>query len=280
VIFRGRGDLARRLDWCPDLADHRDFSCSQRSVAAMLRKLQSRRGGTVDAVDWREFATPQPAPAATSSVEACAAMIEQCERRASGRLLQLSRRFLDHTSARVAGSPAAKRGLRTVLKAARRCGIPPEEHGPAGEVAEPPDAFAYCFQRPFAAIRYVRLDSPDGAGAETLRRVKAFVAAGFPVAFGFPVPNSMGVGPFIAYPTAIDAPLGGLAVTAVGFDDRLRIRSDKGALLVRNVLGSGWGDEGYGWLPYSYVRQALAADFWTLLKPAWVRSGEFDSPEL
>jgi C1A family cysteine protease len=64
----------------------------------------------------------------------------------------------------------------------------------------------------------------------------------------------------------------------VGYDDKLRIRSDKGALLVRNSWGADWGDGGYGWLPYEYVRQQLAVDFWTLLKPSWLKSGEFESP--
>jgi C1A family cysteine protease len=71
----------------------------------------------------------------------------------------------------------------------------------------------------------------------------------------------------------------GHALAVVGYDDTLRIRSDKGALLVRNSLGRGWGEEGYGWLPYSYVRTRLAVDAWTLLKRGWLRSGEFFAPE-
>jgi C1A family cysteine protease len=69
-------------------------------------------------------------------------------------------------------------------------------------------------------------------------------------------------------------------VVAVGYDDSRRIRSDKGALLVRNSWGPDWGEAGYGWLPYSYVKRRLAMDFWTVLKPAWLRSGEFELPQV
>jgi len=57
-----------------------------------------------------------------------------------------------------------------------------------------------------------------------------------------------------------------------------RIRSDRGALLMMNSWGHKWGDGGAGWLPYTYVRERLAADFWTLLSPQWLASGDFRRP--
>ena len=74
---------------------------------------------------------------------------------------------------------------------------------------------------------------------------------------------------------------GGHAVVAVGYDDKKEIRNaytDKptaGALLIRNSWGKGWGDSGYGWLPYEYVNRGLAEDFWSVLKKEWVDTGEF-----
>ena len=37
-------------------------------------------------------------------------------------------------------------------------------------------------------------------------------------------------------------------------------------------------ESGCGWLPYKFVEQRLAVDFWTLLRPSWLASGEFERP--
>jgi C1A family cysteine protease len=189
--------------------------------------------------------------------------------------------FVDSSARRISHTAAgANLALRTVLKAIVRCGIPPEEHWPYDEphLQREPDAFAYSFQRGYRTIRYVRLDGPTLTGEIALNRVRWFLAAGFSIVLGFPVCSSLTADADIPFPTAADAVLGGHALTAVGFDDRRRIRSDKGALLVRNSWGTAWGDQGYGWLPYSYVQQRLATDLWTLLRRSWIRSGEFELP--
>ena len=66
---------------------------------------------------------------------------------------------------------------------------------------------------------------------------------------------------------------------AVGYDDRW-LRGTRSALLVRSSWGKAWGEEGYGWLPYAFVEEELAVDFFTLLHPSWIDSGEFETPLL
>jgi len=75
--------------------------------------------------------------------------------------------------------------------------------------------------------------------------------------------------------------IGGHAVSVAGYEDGLVIKNaasgaqTKGAFLIRNSWGTGWGELGYGWLPYDYVLKGLATDWWVLSKAEWVATGQF-----
>jgi len=273
--------------WKPDLGDHRDFHLEQQSVRALLRrlKIRTRAAKLPESVDWREFCGPieDQGSLPTCAAHACVALLQQFERRASGRLLLLSSLFAHWTAGRQELSACvSQRSLRDVLKAIVRSGVPPERYWPAIEpnLGAQPDCFAFSFQREFRNLRYVRVGPADGNGDQLLDQVRSLLAAGFMAVCGFAVCTCLGDDPMIPFPTAADGILGGQAVSVVGYNDKLRIRSDRGALLVRNSWSERWGDHGFGWLPYSYVRRRLASDFWTVAKPSWLRSGEFEMPRL
>ena len=118
-----------------------------------------------------------------------------------------------------------------------------------------------------------------------LNTIKSYLAAGLPPMFGFTVYNSIyhvGANGAIPFPCPGERAIGGHAIVAVGYDDRMQIRNPncaaqatQGALLIRNSWGTGWGDRGYGWLPYEYVLKGLAVDWWVLLKSEWIETGQF-----
>ena len=265
------------MGWIPDLPDARDYTCRHPAVLPLLQGLkQSRRKKLPDEVDLRQddegeyFTSPaDQGPLNCSSACAVLSLVEYYERRVHGRTFEGSRLFLYkvtrnlmYPNRRVSGDTGAD--LRTTLKALARFGVPPEEYWPydVSRFDEEPSAFLYGLAQPPPGLRYFRLDEPNRDGAATWDAVTSFLAAGFPLAFGFPVPSSLTTDPNIPYRGPLDHPRGGQAAVAVGY--RLHhYGRNQPALLIRTSWGSQWGDNGNGWLPIVFLRNKLARDFWT-----------------
>jgi C1A family cysteine protease len=96
---------------------------------------------------------------------------------------------------------------------------------------------------------------------------------GFPVYTEFMRPKAGGL---VGYPKPKSKLSGGHAIAAAGYDDDLEIDGDKGALLIRNSWGTGWGAEGYAWMSYRYITSGLAQDFWTVISQKMVDTGVFE----
>lgn len=272
------------LGWHRARPDFRDYSPGSLIVQEMLAQLEPCRSTRPAEVDLREFFPEVYDQGAldSSASHTCVGLFEYFERRTHGITVAPSRLFHYMNTQKLLrriGNDCAD--LRTGLKAMIRCGIPPEHYWPydTERCGEKLDPFLYSFFNESKSICYVRLDARNTTGTETLNVVRSFLAAGFPSEFGFPVPSSLSWEPDIPYRPTFDRSCGGQAVIAVGYDDH-RLRSRGGALLIRNSWGSQWGEDGYGWLPYAYVEEQLAVDFWTLLRHDWLESGEFTRPRL
>lgn len=273
----------RTWGWHRDVPDHRDLTLRHAEIVAATAVLPALDGQHPESVDWREYCPPaeDQQQLATGSVHACIGMVQYFERRAHGRQVRPSRLFVYQNARRLlhcTGDSGVS--LRATLKAIRRFGLPPERLWPycMENLDCEPHAFAYSFGQETSTLGYLRIDARNLSGQSVLESACALLAAGFCFALGFPVAGALDASPHFAYPTLLDGNEGGHAVLAVGYDDRLRIRSERGAFLVRNSWGVEWGDGGYGWLPYAYVREGLAADLWTLVRPDWLASGEFQRP--
>jgi len=281
--------------WLPPMPDLRDYSADHPSVKDMAKKLGlGVKAPAIPAtVDLRAWCSPIENQGSLGSCSAHAGMgiVEYFERRAHGKHIDGSRLFLYKTTRNLMGVTGDTGAwLRNVMGALVFCGVPPEKYWPykIADFDKEPSAFHYAVADNYEALRYFCHD-PSATGvivppATVLAKVKNYLAAGIPSMFGFfgfPSFNNTNVPGGIPYPCPGERAQWGHAIVAVGYDDAKKItntrcnKTTKGALLIRNSWGTGWGDKGYGWLPYDYVLNRLAIDFWSLLSIEWVDTKQF-----
>lgn len=283
------------MGYRPDLADFRDFTPRAEQVRPLLEKTAAAepKSELPDSADLREWCSPieDQGQIGSCTANAGCGVVEYLERRATGKHLDASRLFLYKATRnlmRETGDTGAY--LRTTMGALHLFGVPPEEYWPYTDDAEAfdnePPPFCYAFGASFQAITFYRLDPAGTAADEVLSQIKTHIASGLPSMFGFTVYDSIrqaGSSGAIPFPSAEDSISGGHAVVAVGYDDGKEITNDApgsetktGALMIRNSWGPGWGEEGYGWLPYDYVKAGLAEDWWVVLSSEWVDTEAFN----
>lgn len=296
----------RALGWVPDVPKTSDYTEEHLEVSPLLAKTtklgrgEDAGGGgrrkaaaapvaSPSSVDLRQWFSPVEDQGYIGSCTAQAAvgLLEYFEKRSFGRFLDASRLFVYKAERNLLGWTGDTGAyLRTAMEALVLFGAPPERYWPydgspaSGNSrydAEPP-AFCYAFGANYQAVRYFRLD-PNGAPTATaLANVKRYLAGGFPSMFGFPVYSEFDnllPGNLVAFPGPNSHYRGGHAIVAAGYDDNKMIAGDKGALLIRNSWGLGWGDQGFAWMSYRYVTGGLATDWWTLISAEWVNTSQF-----
>lgn len=290
VLIDGDGER-RGMGWLPDHPDFRDCTAEDKDIKSLLAKtsVPKLRPKTMSAkADLRAWCSPIEDQGHLSSCTAHAGvgMVEYCERRAFGKHIDASRRFLYKVTRKLAGFKGDSGAfLRNTMGGIRLFGVPPEAYWPYNIAAfdDEPPAFCYAFAQNFQALTYYRLDPAGTDPKAVLASIKAHLGSNLPSMFGFTVYQSIwsASGGRIPFPGKGDKVAGGHAVMAIGYDDKIEIpfsagsKKTKGALLIRNSWGTKWGDGGYGWLPYEYVLRSLATDWWVVIKEEWVDTGEF-----
>lgn len=281
------------MGWLPDYPDFRDYTVEEETVKSMLaeagadKPVKATLPATADLRPWFSPIEDQ-GQIGSCTANAGVGMVEYFERRTHGKHIDGSRLFLYKVTRGLlhwTGDTGAF--LRTTMGALVLFGIPPEEYWPyvTADYEKEPTGFCYAFAQNYKAISYYRLDPPGTTAAKLLIQIKTNLAAGLPSMFGFTVYNSIAQADKtgkIPYPTKGEKIVGGHAIVAVGYDDNMKIKNTttgaietKGALLIRNSWGTGWGMAGYGWLPYEFVNKGLATDWWSLIKQDWVDTGVF-----
>ena len=128
-------------------------------------------------------------------------------------------------------------------------------YNPSQFAVKPSDT-AYVAAQAHKAIKYYTVGI-------TLNEIKQALARGYPIVFGMQVFSSL-QSDLAAQTGQVEMPSpgeqseGGHCVLMVGYSDITQ------TFIVRNSWGNCWGDNGYFYLPYSYVNENLMTDLWVV----------------
>jgi C1A family cysteine protease len=280
--------------WLRDLPSTLDYTVTHPKIINQIKRLglfKADPSTLSTSVDLRQWCPPVEDQGQLGSCTANAGvgLYEYFERKAFGKHVDASRLFLYKVTRKLMhlnGDTGAE--LRCTMGAMAMYGIPLEEYYPyttdPTQFDKEPPVFIYTMATNYKAGKYVKLDPSNVTHADALNNIKTNLAAGLPSIFGFTVFQSYQAADrngMIPFPAPNEQPTGGHAIMAVGYDDTIKISNSfdgntkTGALLFRNSWGTGWGQHGYGYLPYEYVLQGLATDFWTMPDASYVNTEQF-----
>jgi C1A family cysteine protease len=278
--------------YIPDEKDDRDYTSDHLRVKESISKMKLGRTEkikTPEKVDLRKWCTKVKNQRGTNTCTAFAgvAMLEYYEKMYYGKEIDGSVLFLYKVTRNLMQKcDDTGANLRSTMKAMVLFGVPPEKYWPFDDdkINDEPPVFCYALAANYQAKKYMRLDADNLNKHFLLKKIKVFLYKKHPLIFGSSLYFLSFLHPSgeIAYLGDRFKPDGYHAMLAVGYDDRIEIRSEhskhvsKGAILVRNSLGEEWGAKGYGWLPYDFILKGNARDWWCLLKNEWIDMDKFD----
>ena len=245
--------MIKHHGWHRDRPDHRDLTFKQGLMSRLFL------AGEVDLRKQRLPRVEDQSSEGSCTCNSGTSGVEEVSIKLGHPVVELSRNFAYYATRHwvegVSGDVGAQ--IRDVMKALAKYGVCSEKTWPYDvngfDKAPSPAAIAEAKQH--VITQYWRCPS--------LSSIKTCLAQGYPLVGGFTCFDSLeaeqtaktGVVPF---PEPNEGCIGGHAVLFVGYCDA------KQWLIFENSWGLGWGDKGYGYLPYRYVTNQLADDFWTV----------------
>lgn len=215
-------------------------------------------------------------------------LLEYMQKHANGEYVDLSRMFLYNATKYLLGwSGDSGAHLRATAAAMRLFGCPPEDYYvyDSKYLDIDPSSYQASLAKNYQGLTYFRHDGGTNTPPEcALLSVKKYIAAFVPSMFAFYGFDSFSSGKRpgdVPLPTAGESAKWAHAVDAVGYDDEYEITNTRdgsksvGAVRFRNSWSKGWGNAGYGWIPYAYFLRRYCWDMWSILSFDWVGTKQF-----
>lgn len=242
-----------KLGWIPDTYDHRDYKFVSSLAPVKLPSYVDLRDQCPEIYDQLDLGS--------CTAQSVAAVMQFNQIKQGHEDIFIPSRLFIYYNARVAiGTENEDSGamLRDAIKTSANEGSCPEFFWPyiTSKFAIKPTPILYETALNYQTIKYERI-------GYDLNQMKACLAEGYPFVFGVSVyrnfPINTKTGDIPMPPWFFPGNQGGHAMVAVGYDD------SKSRFIIRNSWGEGWGNEGYGTIPYRYLANPMhAGDFWVI----------------
>ncbi len=243
-----------RFGWQPDLPDQRDYRyAAPPAVLTRIPEKTDLRPGCPTVYDQGELGSCT-ANAIGAAFEYGLIKQKAAAFTPSRLFIYYNERVIEHSVSNDSGA-MIRDGMKTVNKE----GACPEKDWPylVSKFALKPAAACFTKALDHQVLSYHRIP-------RNLDQIRACLADGFPMVFGFTVYESF-ESPIVSQTGVMEMPgpgehvIGGHAVLAIGYDDSTR------RFLVRNSWSEQWGMKGYFTMPYNYLlNENLSDDFWTI----------------
>lgn len=283
----------RPFGYIPDLGDHRDYSKDQVKNIYNKLSLETSEQALPPKNDFSDRFTPVRSQGNIGACTAFASVVgvmEYYNKNTNNAYLELSPLYqykMTRNVMKVRGDTGAY--IRAAMKSLALYGAVPEREYPyrVEKFDEEPSIDMKLIGQNYQALKYIRVDQTGVAKPDIVPELKKHLAKNIPVMFGFTVlekawEQANKNGGMFPFPDKDDEIAGGHAICMAGYDDNIKIvntvdnSETVGAFKFRNSWGVNWGDKGYGWMPYKYVEQEMALDFWVLLDAEWLDQSVFN----
>ena len=251
-VYKERLDM--RYAWRPDIPDHRDRY--YKSVTMVLPKTVSKIG-TKNRIEDQGNLGSCTGNSSTSALEITLGIEHQLSRL----MAYYNARVIDGYVNEDAGAY-----IRSAIKGLVKVGVSTEDLWPyiVSKFRTKPTARAYTDATALVAANAGKIEY---ARVTSLPALKQCLAQRNPVVFGFMVPESfetMTKSYLLTLPKRGEAILGGHAVVAVGYNDKV----SKPYIWVRNSWGQDWGLSGYFKMTQDWFLDSrrLVDDLWVIRK--------------